>query len=183
MKQPARLRLLSAAPFAVALFLGLVPGFTTPATVADSLGEVLREKGLESFVASWGDKATNGDAVKVSYEWKLERHAISVKVEMNDRRVEGMIFLDPKTRGITHIATDTNGGVTAGTWTIEEDRVVLKFTYTDRNGETKKGAIAHAKVDADTLRVKMHKVSDSDEIEPNDEDGFELVRLKPESKK
>ena len=183
MKQPARLHFLSAATIVVALFLGLTPGFTTTATAGDSLGDVVREKGLEPFIATWGDKATNGDSVKVSYEWKLDHQAISVKLEMNDRRSEGMIFLDPKTHGITHIAMDTNGGLTSGTWTIEEDRVVLKFTYTDRNGETRKGAIAHEKVDADTIRVKMHKVSDAGEIEPNNQDGFELVRLKPEPKK
>lgn len=178
MKQSTRLRLLAAATFAVTLFLSLAP-----VAVASSLEDILREKNLESFIATWGDKATNGDTVKVSYEWKLDRNAIGVKVEMNDRRVEGLIFIDPKTRSISHLSMDTNGGMTAGMWTIEEDRVVLKFTYTDRNGETKKGAIAHEKVDADTMRVKMSKVGDSGEIEPNNQDGFELVRLKPEPKK
>ena len=50
---------------------------------------------LESFIATWGDEATNGGAVKV---------------ETNDRRVEGMIFIDPKTHGISHLTVDTNGG-------------------------------------------------------------------------
>lgn len=178
MKPPAPLRLLAAA-----LFLSLAPGFTTPVNAADSLSDIIREENLESFIAAWGDKATNGGSVKVSYEWRLDRQAIGVKVELDDRRVEGMIFLDPKSHDITHISMDTNGGKTVGAWTIEEDRVVLKFTYTDRSGETKKGALAHEKVDADTIRVKMHKVSDSGEIEPNNQDGFELVRLKQEPKK
>lgn len=178
MKPSTRLHFLAAATLAVALLRSLAP-----AAVASPLEDILREKNLESFIATWGDKATNGGAVKVSYEWKLDRNAIAVKVESNDRRVEGMIFIDPKTHGISHLTVDTNGGTTAGVWTIEEDRVVLKFTYTDRNGETKKGAIAHEKVDADTMRVKMSKVGDSGEIEPNNQDGFELVRLKADPKK
>ena len=178
MNPSARLYFLAAATFVVALFLGLVP-----AAIASPLEDILREKNLESFIATWGDKATNGATVKVSYEWKLDRNAIAVKVETNERRVEGMIFIDPKTHSISHLSMDTNGGMTAGVWTIEEDRVVLKFTYTDRSGETKKGAIAHEKVDADSLRVKMHKVGDSGEIESNNQDGFELVRLKADPKK
>ena len=176
-------RLHSRLPSAVILLASLAPMFTPLATAADSLGDIIRQEGLEPFIATWGDKATNGDTAKITYEWRLDRQAISVKLVMGDRATEGMIAVDPKTGGITYTAVDNKGGVTSGVWTIADSRVILKFTYTDRNGDTTKAAITHEKADADTLRVKMNRVGDSGEIEPNDQEGFELIRLKAAAKK
>ncbi len=127
--------------------------------VASPLSDSLEESGVTWMIGSW---ATADGAVKVTYEWRLDRHAIGVKFSGGGRDAEGMIVLKPGSKQAMYVAADSNGGVSKGAWSEYQGHPLLKTTYSTADKELKT-ATEHIKVSADTMAVKLYKQNDSGE--------------------
>jgi hypothetical protein len=132
---------------------------------ADSLGALVEQHGLSWIIGKWEAKTENGDALKVEYEWCLDKHAIRVKFSMPDRETEGLIGLKPGTSEAMYVGLDSKGGGTMGKWVEFNDHPTLKVKHKSADDQENSMASEHVKVDDDTMKVILHKVDDAGEID------------------
>jgi hypothetical protein len=120
---------------------------------ASPMSDLTEQHGVSWMIGTW----TGGEGkVKVSYEWRVGKHAIAVKFEAGDRTAEGMMALKPGTQEVIYMAVDDTGGVSRGTWVESNGHPALKVTREQDSGETKTIA-EHIKVDDSTMKVKVFK--------------------------
>jgi hypothetical protein len=96
------------------------------------------------------------EKVTLSYEWRLEKHSISVKLKSADgHEVEGMIVLKPGTDDIQYGAVDNKGGMTQGSWSEKKGVARLKIKHKEADGTEKRATMEHIKVDDNTLKLVL----------------------------
>jgi hypothetical protein len=129
------------------------------------------------IIGNWGDRATNGVTIKVTYEWRLDGHAVGIKITSPERNVEGLIARKPNTNDVGYIAIDNQGGGAVGKVVHKDHKIIVKLSYTDSEGEEGKLALTHEKTDASSMKLVLSNLSDSGEILDTKRE-IELVRLK-----
>jgi hypothetical protein len=155
----------------------LLTGTALLDTSADSLREHATAAGLDWIIGNWADKETNGATFKLAYEWRLDGHAVAIKISAPDREAEGMIARNAKTNEVGYIVIDNHGGGALGKVERKEGTLVVKLSYSNSQGEEKKRALTHTKTDTNTMKFVLSELSDSGEI-GNTKEEFELVRMK-----
>ena len=144
---------------------------------AETLEEKLKGGGYEWLLGKWADKETNGQAMKISYELRLDGHAVAVKLETPERKAEGLIALNPKSGDVGYIAVDNKGGGAMGKVTVEDGKVVMKLSYTGGDGDGGKMGIVHEKKDSESLRLIVHAMDSEGALGETKQD-LELVKMK-----
>jgi|GEM_PF-3077404 len=144
---------------------------------ADTLKADAAAAGLDWIIGTWGDKATNGAAVRLSYEWRLDGHAVGVKLTAPDRNAEGMIARNAKTKDIGYVSVDNQGGGAIGKVEPDSGNIVIKVAYTDGASEEGKMAVTHEQRGADTMKLIVSSLSDSGEVLETKME-LELVKIK-----
>ncbi|MGI8604775.1 MAG: hypothetical protein ACR2OZ_17535 [Verrucomicrobiales bacterium] len=153
--------------------------FDAPASLkgAETLGQLVAAKGFEWMIGNWADKASDGQAIKLTYEWRLDKHAVAVKLESPERKSEGFMARNPKSGDVGYVAVDNRGGGALGKVTADEDKLVLKVNYQRSNGESGRLGVVHEKKDDDTMKVTLHKVEEDGALGEATE-AIELKRVK-----
>ena len=162
---------------AAALIVTLNLVLTPSSLQADSLKADAAAAGLDWIIGQWGDKATNGAAVKLSYQWRLDGHAVSVTLAAPDRKSEGMIARNAKTQKIGYISVDNQGGGASGTVEPDAGNIVFKVTYSDGGTGEGKMAITHEQRGAETMKLIISDLSESGEVLGTKME-LELVKMK-----
>jgi len=144
---------------------------------ANSLKSDAAAAGLDWIIGSWGDKASNGAAVRLTYEWRLDGHAVGVKLNTPDRNSEGLIARNAKTQEVGYISVDNQGGGAVGKVEPDAGNIVIKVSYSDGGSNEGKMAITHEQRGADTMKVTVSSMSDSGDILETKME-IELVKLK-----
>ncbi len=126
---------------------------------ASPLSDFVDQQDVGWILGAWA--STDGN-VKLAYEYKLDKHAIGVKFTAGDREAEGMIVLKPGTDESIYMAIDNKGGISKGSWSEYQGNPLLKTTIQTEDKEIKM-ATEHIKVDADTIKIIVHKQTDSGE--------------------
>lgn len=144
---------------------------------ADTLKADAAAAGLDWIIGTWGDKATNGAAVRLTYEWRLDGHAVGVKLTAPDRNSEGLIARNAKTREIGYVSVDNQGGGAIGKVEPDAGNIVIKVAYSDGSSAEGKMAITHEQRGADTMKVIVSQLSDSGEVLETKME-IELVKIK-----
>ena len=124
---------------------------------ASPLSDLMDQHDLGWMLGSWA--STDGN-VKLTYEYKLDKNAISIKFAAGDREAEGMTVLKPGTQESVYMAIDNHGGVSKGKWSDYQDHPLLTTTVTTKDQEIKM-ATEHIKVNADTMTVKVYRQTES----------------------
>jgi flagellar hook assembly protein FlgD len=150
---------------------------TLPSLSADTLKADAAAAGLDWIIGTWGDKATNGAAVRLSYEWRLDGHVVGVKLTAPDRNAEGMIARNAKTQEIGYVSVDNQGGGAIGKVVPDSGNIVIKVAYTDGGSEQGKMAVTHEQRGADTMKLIVSQLSDSGEVLDTKME-IELVKIK-----
>lgn len=145
---------------------------------AESLGDIIAQQGLDWIIGAWSDKGTNGQGLKMSYEWRLDKHAIAVKVQTPERNVEGIIARNPKSGDVGYVAVDNQGGGALGKFSKEDDKIILKLSYQGSDGESGRIAIVHEKSEGEGIKITVHKLDESGNIGEAREQ-FVMARNKP----
>jgi hypothetical protein len=134
-------------------------------TRAENLGELVAGKGVEWIIGNWEDTATGGQTLKLTYEWRLDKNAIAMKVQTPDMEVEGLIARNPKNGDVGYVAVDNRGGGAIGKITRDDEgRVVMMANIQRANGDSSRMGIVHEKKDASTIKVSVHSVGESGEL-------------------
>ena len=155
--------------------LALTTGISTR---AENLGDIVAAQGCEWIIGNWEDAATGGQVLKLTYEWRLNKHAIAMKAQTTETEAEGLIARNPKNGDVGYIAVDNRGGGAMGMVTRDDEgRVVIKATIQRPGRDPSRIGVVHEKKDASTIKVTVHEVSESGELGEIKE-SIELVRKK-----
>ncbi len=142
---------------------------------AEPLGDKVAAIHADWIIGSWVDAPTAGLGLKISYEWRLDKHAIALKATMADRQSEGLIAVNPRNGDVGIMVVDNRGGGAMGKVTAEDGKIVLTVKYTDGDGNDGKVALVHEKKDDSKVLVTVYAVNDSGGLGEKKE-SLELVK-------
>jgi hypothetical protein len=146
-----------------AIVVGLVI-WASGAAAQQSLGDLVAEAGFDWMIGKWVAATDDGTQIQTVYQWQLNKHMISTHVKMGQWEGRGMIYYSPGEDNVVQVGVDNMGGSNKGIWYPDGDKPVVRLDYTQRSGESGKMAIMHSKVDADTMKVSMYGVDESDQL-------------------
>lgn len=136
------------------LLLSFLAAVSLPLS-AGSLQEDARAAGCDWLIGSWGDQATQGATLKISYEWRLDGHMVAVKLATADREAEGIISRPSGSEEIHYFAVDNKGGDATGRVNVDDGRVIISTEFTDAANNRGRATFIHEKSDAKTVKVAV----------------------------
>jgi len=126
-----------------------------------NLGELVTMGGFEWLIGDWKATTDMGVEVRSFYKWGLNKNLLNMGFKMGEFEGRGMIYFDPAEERVVQIGIDNRGGVAKGTWDAEGEKAVARLEYTPPDGEKRRMASVHAKVNAETMKVEFYEM-DSD---------------------
>jgi hypothetical protein len=135
--------------------------FTVGAGGQQELGDLVTMGGFEWLIGDWVAKTNQGGEIRSFYKWQLNRNLITIGFKMGEFEGRGMIYYDPAEGRVIQIGVDNRGGVAKGAWDADGDKAVARLEYTPTDGEMRRMASVHSKVNADTMKVEFYEM-DSD---------------------
>jgi hypothetical protein len=129
----------------------------------EGLGDMVTMGGFEWLIGDWMTKTDQGVDIHSFYKWELNRNLITMGFKMGEFEGRGMIYYDPADYRVHQVGVDNRGGVAKGTWDADGDKAVARLVYTPPEGEVRRMASVHSKVDMDTMKVEFYEM---------DEDGW-----------
>jgi hypothetical protein len=125
------------------------------------LGDLVTMGGFEWLIGDWMTKTDMGVEVHAFYKWELNRNLITMGFKMGEFEGRGMIYYSPVEDRVLQVGVDNRGGIAKGYWDADGDKAVARLEYTPAEGEVRRMASVHSKVDADTMKVEFYEL-DSD---------------------
>ena len=129
---------------------------------AENLAEILESAGLGTLIGTWVDQDTNGQAISLTYTWRIEDRVLGLSIKVPGDNSEGLIAVDPESGEVMHVSADENGGVGMGQWAEENGvaTLTLKTVDSDKKEETVK--VSH-QIENGKLIVGLKNVTSGDE--------------------
>ncbi len=149
-------RLASSTGIAIVLLAACV----LPAAGQMKLGDFVENGGYGWIIGRWVSEM-DGNKIELDYQWILDKNAVLTELKAGEFKFRGMIQISPSTGEVTETAADTMGGTWKGDWTDEGGDLVCRIRQTDASGQVNRFELVHARVDADTMTVAMHRVDNS----------------------
>jgi hypothetical protein len=134
---------------------------TVGADGQQGLGELVTMGGFEWLVGDWKATTDQGAEIHSFYRWELNKNLITIGFKMGEFEGRGMIYYDSTGDRVVQVGVDNRGGVAKGYWDADGDKAVARLEYTPTEGEVRRMASVHSKVDADTMKVEFYEM-DSD---------------------
>jgi len=154
----------------------------TGASAQQKLGDLVAEGGFEWTIGTWEATTDDGEKLELEYKWELDKHLIIMKLKMPDNEFRGMIYYKPTDDQVVQVTVDKKGGTGKGIWEPAGDKVILRHEHTDADWQTQKMAIAHSKVDNNTMRWEIHEIYSSGELSDYPNFTLDLKRQKKTAK-
>ncbi len=148
----------------LALILSSLLLCVTVSARAENLGEILERAELGALTGTWVDEDSNGEAVTVTYTWRIRNHVLGLSVKSPEMRSEAMIAVDPRSGDVVHASANDEGGIGQGKWAEENGVATLTLKVVNADQEKMTLKITHRIVDNKQLVVGM-KEADSSEGE------------------
>ena len=125
---------------------------------AQNLGEILESGGLGALIGTWVDQDTNGQAISLTYTWRIKNRVLGLSIRMPGDNSEALIAVAPESGEVMHVSADENGGVGMGKWAEENGvaTLTLKTVDSDKKEETVK--VSH-QITNDKLVVGVKNVA------------------------
>lgn len=129
----------------VALFC-LAAFSSVQASAAETLQDKLDAAGWGGIIGTWVDADSGGSGIKISYQWKIDKHVIEVTSTMRERQSVALMGVNGKTGDVFHMGADDQGTSSLGKWEVEDNGdAVLGIQYTTADGTE------------GTLNIRFHK--------------------------
>ena len=125
---------------------------------AETLGEILESAELGALIGTWVDEDSNGGAISLTYNWRLENHVLGLSVKMPDNNSEAMIAVNPEDGEVVHVTANDKGGMGMGQWADENGVATLTLTTVNADSEETTVKITHQIVDNRKLVVGFKDV-------------------------
>ena len=125
---------------------------------AENLGEILERAELGALVGTWVDEDSNGEAISLTYAWRIENYVLALSVKRPNNNSEAMIAVDPKTGEVVHVTANEKGGMGRGKWVEENGVATLNLKVANAEKEEMAFKITHRIVDNKQLVVGLKNV-------------------------
>jgi hypothetical protein len=146
--------------------LATIVVLATGANAQERLGDLVTDYGYGWLIGKWQATTDEGDTISFEYKWQLDKHAILVHVKMPEFEYAGMIFFRPMQEDVVQIGVDNRGGNGKGTWDAMDGKALLKYEHTSADWETHRMAIAHGKVDNNTMKTEIYEMDSTGWVSP-----------------
>jgi len=150
----------------------------TGARAQQSLGGIVKEYGFDWMIGRWVATTDDGDKIQIEYKWQLNKHLTTLHLKWPDYEYLGIIFYSPAEDEVVQIGVDSRGGNGKGTWDVEGDKAIIKYEHLGADWETNRIALAHSKVDANTMKAELYSVDSTGQIADEPRDTLECKRQK-----
>ena len=148
------------------------------ARAQQSLGDLVAEGGYNWMMGRWVTTTDEGDKMLLEYKWELNKYLLTVHLKSPEYEYRGMIFYDAPKDQVVQVGVDAQGGNGKGLWEPMGDKAVLKYTHTGADWSTNRMALAHSKVNADTIKVEVYDMDTSGEVADTPSGALEFKRVK-----
>jgi hypothetical protein len=155
--------------------------WTTGAAAQEKLGDLVTEGGFDWMIGSWTATTDQGDKISLAWTWELDKHVLNMHLKWPNYEYRGMIYYVPAEDKIVQVGADDRGGNGKGVWESEDDKAILKYENTDADGQTRKIAMVHSRVDKDTMKVEVYKLSDTGQLSESPVFTTQYKRLKKQT--
>jgi hypothetical protein len=142
----------------VAIVLGVC---VTPGVAQVKLGDLVAAAGYDWMMGDWVATGDNGQKAEFIFDWGLDKRVLLNRLQMGDFQYQGMITLAPSGLEAVEWGADNRGSTWKGTWSADLDGIVRKVEHLGTDGQTHKGEIVIAKVQADTITIAMYAADGS----------------------
>ena len=147
------------------------------------LGELVTMGGFEWLIGDWKATTDMGVEVRSYYKWELNKNLISMGFKMGEFEGRGMIYLNPVDYKVYQVGVDNRGGLAKGEWDADGDKAVARLEYTPAEGEMRRMASVHSKVDMDTMKVEFYEMDSDGWLADEPRGTLEYKRQKKQAKK
>ncbi|MHC4244826.1 MAG: hypothetical protein ACYSU4_20645 [Planctomycetota bacterium] len=148
-----------------------------------SLGELVTMGGFEWLIGDWKATTDMGVEVHSFYKWGLNKNLITMGFKMGEFEGRGMIYYEPAEFKVVQIGIDNRGGIAKGSWDAEGEKAVARLEYTPPDGEMRRMASVHSKVDAKTMKVEFYEMDSDGWLSDEPRGTLEYKRQKKQTKK
>ena len=131
---------------------------------AENLAEILESGGLGTLIGTWVDQDTNGQALSLTYTWRIKDQVLGLSIKMPGDSSEALIAVDPESGEVMHVSADENGGVGMGQWAEENGVAMLTLKTVDSDEKKETVKVSH-QIENDKLNVGLKNVTTGDEGE------------------
>ena len=141
------------------LAVGLCAGMVSLSTYAQSsLASMVSQESMEWMFGQWQAQSENGETVTLNVQWDLDKHVAVLHVKAGEMESKGYTILEPDSEYPKYYAFDNRGGVSKGSWDLENGELVLR-TESQRSdrGPFKTGFIFSGSASIG-LKVSMHTI-------------------------
>ena len=156
---------------------------TVGAPGQQQLGELVTMGGFEWLIGDWKATTDMGVEVHSFYKWGLNKNLITMGFKMGEFEGRGMIYYDPAEFKVVQIGVDNRGGVAKGTWDADGEKAVARLEYTPPDGEKRRMASVHSKVDVETMKVEFYDMDSDGWLSDEPRGTLEYKRQKKQTKK
>ncbi len=147
------------------------------------LGDLVTMGGFEWLIGDWKATTDRGGEIRSFYKWQLNRNLITIGFKMGEFEGRGMIYYDPSEGRVVQIGVDNRGGVAKGAWDADGDKAVARLEYTPADGEKRRMASVHSKVNADTMKVEFYEMDSDGWLADEPQGTLEYKRQKKQPEK
>jgi hypothetical protein len=144
-----------------AIIVMVLAAWVTPGRAEDKLGDLITASGYDWIVGRWAASTDQGQKVEFTFDWALDKCALLNGLQMGDFQYQGLITLAPTALEGVDQGVDSRGGTWKGTWSAGPDGLVRRVEHLGPDGQTRKGEIVLARVDADTITMAVYAVDSS----------------------
>ena len=142
----------------VVIVLGIC---VTPGVAQVKLGDLVAAAGYDWMMGDWVATGDNGQKAEFIFDWGLDQRVLLNRLQMGDFQYQGMITLAPSGLEAVEWGVDNRGSTWKGTWSADLDGIVRKVEHLGTDGQTHKGEIVIARVQADTITIAMYAADGS----------------------
>lgn len=142
----------------ILIFVAVVALLTVPAPAQEKLGDLVAQAGYADAIGKWVAVDDQGRENHLEYKWALDRHAITVDVNIGDFRYHGMIMLVPSRQEVIQVGADNMGGTWNGTWQEDYEGLVNRHERLKPDGTKDRIEHVYVTIDDDTFKVKQYRV-------------------------
>jgi hypothetical protein len=136
-----------------------------PVQAQQTLAEMVDEAGVAWLVGEWTGETDNGETIKLSFAWDLNKRVVSLHLTTSEMESKGMIGVDPVSKEIRYVAYDNRGGSGTGVWSAVDTKAILKYRGWNPDGEPRRMGVSFAKLSADTMKLELFGLTSGDELE------------------
>ena len=134
------------------------------ASAQQRLGDLVTEYGFDWMMGEWVASTNEGEKIHSFYKWELNKNLVTLGFKMGEFEGRGMIYFVPAEDKVVQVGVDNRGGIAKGTWDADGDKAVARLEYTPAEGDIRRMASVHSKVDAETMKVEFYAMDSNGQL-------------------